>query len=207
MNSMLVVGITGRSGSGKSSVAEYYAGLGYPVEDGDALSRFVCRAGSACVRELEEAFGPGVVAPDGSLKRRELAALVFDSPKKNEQLLSIVHPYILKELQKREKKARAKDAKLFFLDGAMIVGSLFEEHCDAIILVESAQKLSLSRIILRDGISKAAAHKRLGAQPPESTLRLAATYRIENNGSVESLHHQADDVLAQLLKSANTNGD
>ena len=206
MNSMLVVGITGRSGSGKSSVAEYYASLGYPVEDGDVLSRFVCRAGSACVRELGQVFGQGVVAPDGSLKRGELAALVFENPKKNEQLLSIVHPYILKELQKREKKAQAKGAQLFFLDGAMIVGSMFESHCDALILVESAQKLGISRIILRDGISKAAAHKRLDAQPPETALRRAATYRIENNGSVEGLHRQADEVLAQLLKSARANG-
>lgn len=202
MSKMQVVGVTGRSGSGKSSLAQYFASLGYPMEDGDALSRFVCGPGSPCVEELKAAFGPGIVDGEGRLLRGRLGAMVYEKPALNKKLIDIVHPHILKELEKREKMAENAGAELFFLDGAMIIGSIFETHCDTIILVESAPKLSISRIILRDGISKAAAHMRLDAQKSEEELRRAADYVIENNGSVQSLQQKAGQVLAQILEKA-----
>ena len=202
MSKLWVVGVTGRSGSGKSSLAQYYASMGYPMEDGDALSRFVCTPGSPCVQELKAAFGPGIVDSEGGLLRGKLGAMAYEKPALNQKLISIVHPYILKELEKREKIAENAGAKLFFLDGAMIIGSIFETHCDSIILVESAPKLSISRIILRDGISKAAAHMRLDAQKSEEELRMAADFVIENNGSQQSLQQKARQVLQQILEKA-----
>lgn len=197
---MLVVGITGRSGSGKSSVAQYYASLGHPVADGDELSRTVCRPGTPCLRELAQAFGDDILAPDGSLKRRELGAKAYASPKGNQTLIAITHPHIFREMQRLEDEACKAGAPLFFIDGAMIVGSMFQPHCDRIVLVVSETKLSISRIILRDGISKAAANARLSAQLAEEALRAAADFIIENNGSPAGLHRRADEVLRQLLE-------
>ncbi len=199
---MLIVGITGRSGSGKSSLARYYATLGYPVEDGDELSRFVCAPGSPCLKQLCAAFGPAILDENGGLLRQKLGERVFGDPRLNQTLIDIVHPFVLEELIKREKIAEQSGARLFFLDGAMLVGSIFQAHCHRIIVVESEKKLSISRIILRDGISKAAAHSRLNAQKSPEELRLAADYLVENNGTEEHLQKAADAILPLLLAQA-----
>ncbi len=200
MSKMWVVGITGHSGSGKSSLAGYYASLGYPMADGDELSRAVCTAGSPCVQELKKAFGSDIVDEEGNLLRRTLGEKVYGDAALNTQLMGISHPFLLEELKNREKAAEATGAKFFFLDGAMLVGSIFEAHCKRIIVVECNTKLTISRIILRDKISKAAAHNRLNAQKTTQELRQAASYLIENDGSLNRLHQKADAVLHQLEK-------
>lgn len=199
MNKMQIVGITGRSGSGKSSLAAYYASLGYPVADGDAISRQVCEPGSPCLAELVGAFGAEILAPDGSLLRKKLGEMAFATPEGNQRLISITHPYIVEEFLRRADLARQSGSQLFFADGAMIINGPFEAYCDKIILVVTQQRLSVSRIILRDNISKTAVYNRLHAQLPEEVLRAAADYIIENNGTQEQLWEKAKDVLRDLL--------
>ncbi|MDL2293428.1 dephospho-CoA kinase [Ruminococcaceae bacterium OttesenSCG-928-D13] len=196
---MLMVGITGRSGSGKSSVSGHYAALGYTVADGDLISRQVTGPASPCLAELVEAFGSAILQADGTLNRRALGELAFKSPENNRKLVEITHPHILAEMRRRAEAARAAGERLFFVDGAMIVGGPVQPMCDKIVLVVSEARLSISRIILRDNISKIAAQQRLSAQLPEAELRQAADYIIENNGSLEQLGQQAEAVLAELL--------
>lgn len=199
MGKMLVVGITGRSGSGKSKVTGYYASLGYPTVDGDQISREVCEKGHPCLDKLVAAFGRGILAPDGSLLRQRLGEIAFATPEGNQKLISITHPYIMGETLRRQEEARALGAELFFVDGAMIIGGMFEARCDRLIVVVSKIKLSISRIILRDGISKVSAQSRLAAQLGEDEMRAAADYVINNNGSEATLEQRADEVLKALL--------
>ncbi len=199
---MLIVGITGRSGSGKSSVSSYYASLGWPVVDSDLVSRDVTAPGSACLAELVAAFGRHVLNEDGSLNRRMLAEIAFASPQKTKKLVSITHPYIVRELLARAGRAKEAGAALFFVDGAVIVGGPFEEHCDRLIVLTTEQRLAVSRIILRDGISKTAAARRLAAQQPEKALLEKADYVIENNGGEEALQRRALAVLHALEREA-----
>lgn len=198
-NKMLVVGVTGRSGSGKSTVSAHYASLGYQVANGDALSRQVTGPGSPCLAELVAAFGPAILAPDGTLLRQKLAALAFATPNGNRQLVEITHRYITKELARHIDLAQKNGETLFFVDGAVIVGGPVQAICDKLIVVTADLRLSVSRIILRDGISKPAARQRLAAQLPEEALRRAADYLIENNAGPVALLAKADAVLAQLL--------
>lgn len=198
-DSMLIVGITGRSGSGKSVVSRHYAAKGYPVADGDELSRYATRPGNPCLAELTAAFGSDILAADGSLNRRRLGELAFASKAKTSLLTAITHPYILEEMLARAQRARTEGARLFFVDGAVIVGGIFEEYCDKLIVVVSERRLAVSRIILRDGISKTAASARLEAQQPEEVMLAAADYVIDNNASEEMLLGQAEDVLRRLL--------
>lgn len=200
MNTITIVGITGRSGSGKSSVSSYYTSLGYPVCDGDALSREIATPGSACVQELEQAFGSEIIGADGSLLRRKLADIAFSTPTTTKLLNRIVHPFIMEELQNRVNRAEESGNELFFLDGAAIVGTPFQPYCNKLIVVVTEYKLSISRIILRDNISKTAAKKRLDAQISEEKLRDAADYIIENNVGIATLEKRASDVLQQLLR-------
>lgn len=204
MKDLFIVGITGRSGSGKSSVREYYASLGYPVADGDAVSRQVTSPGSPCLAELAAAFGSAILAEDGGLLRSKLGEIAFASPENTVRLNQITHPYITAAFLDMARQAKEDGARLFFADGAAIVGEDFEKHCDRIILVVAQQRLSVSRVILRDGISKVSAGRRLAAQLPEEQLRQVASYVIENNGGLAALYHKADTVLAALLKEVGT---
>ncbi|MDL2324754.1 dephospho-CoA kinase [Ruminococcaceae bacterium OttesenSCG-928-A16] len=200
---MLIVAITGRSGSGKSSVTAHYASLGYPTIDGDLVSREVTAPGSPCLAKLAQAFGADILAEDGTLLRQELGRRAFATPQANQLLLSITHPAITRALLQAAQQAKAKGATLFFVDGAMIVGEDFEKHCDKIIVVTSPERLAVSRIILRDGISKQAALNRLAAQKTEEQLVAAADYVIANDESLLALQQKANKVLNQLLNGSN----
>ncbi len=199
---MIVVGVTGRSGSGKSTVARHYAALGYPVADGDAISRQVCGPGSPCLAELTAAFGRNILAGNGTLLRHKLGELAYASPDANRRLVEITHRYILPEVEHRRARAQAGGAALFFLDGAIIVGGPAQALCDKIIVVTAELRLSVSRVILRDGVPKTVAYRRLKAQLPEQDLCAAADYVIANNERQDALLRRADAVLAQLIVNA-----
>ena len=199
---MLTVGITGRSGSGKSSVTSYYASLGHPVADGDQIARQITQPGSPVLPQLAAVFGADILHQDGTLNRKLLGARAFASAEDNQKLLDITHPAITDAFLLLQKQAAEKGAPLFFLDGAMIVGQPIQALCDKLIVVTCPHKLSVSRIILRDGISKVAASRRLAAQMPEETLQAAADYIIDNSGGLALLHQRAEKVLQLLLAMA-----
>lgn len=199
---MLIVGITGRSGSGKSSVTRHYAALAYPVADGDEISREITLPGTPCLQELADEFGDGILNGDGSLNRRGLADVAFASPEKTQRLTDITQPHILAEFLRRVEVAKQAGEKLYFFDGAAIVGGPFQPYMDKMILLVAELHLSVSRIILRDGISKTAAYNRLNAQISEQELRDVADFVIENNTSEAAMLKAADEVLEKLVQMA-----
>lgn len=195
-----VVGVTGRSGSGKSSVAGYYASLGYPVADGDLIAREIAQPGSEALQQLAEAFGEDIIAPDGSLLRRELAQRAFASPQQNARLMAITHPHITRRILEKAKEASQRGATLFFVDGAMIVGQMVAQHCDDIVVVTAPYTQAAERVMARDGISAAALDARLAAQLTEEELTAAADYVIENDDTLAALYAKAEVVLRSLLR-------
>lgn len=197
---MLKVGITGRSGSGKSSLGKFFAAKGYPVADGDELSRTVCLPGSPCLAELAAEFGADILDESGALNRRKLGELAFSSKENTAKLNGVVHPWIMRELTSRASLAEQQGQPLFFLDGAVIVDTPFKQFCDKLIVVVADYKLSVSRLVLRDGLSKVSVERRLAAQTSEERLRQAADYLVENNAGQENLFEQADSILEQLLQ-------
>ena len=199
---MQIIAITGRSGSGKSTVSAYYASLGYPVLDADQIARQTVLPGSACLAQLCEAFGPEILAPDGALDRAALAARAFETPEQAHRLTQITHPAIVKALLEGAANAEKTGKPFVFVDGAVIVGEAFEPYCDQIIVVLTTEREALSRVILRDGISKQAARARMAAQRSEEEMRAAADYIIENTEDREHLGTAAGQILEHLLKNA-----
>ncbi len=194
-----LVAITGRSGAGKSAVRKHYKGLGYPAADGDALAREITEPGTACLAELAAEFGDEIISENGTLNRAVLGKIVFEDKAKNQKLIDITHPYIAQKTFDLAQKAQENGHTLFFVDGAMVVGLPFADVCDKIIVVTAKKEVSVSRITLRDGISKQMANSRLNAQKSEDELCAAADYIIENNSSQLALCKHADDVLKALL--------
>ena len=195
---MRVIGITGRSGSGKSTVTRLYAARGFPCIDADEVSRAVLQPGSPCLARLQKAFGSDIVEADGTLRRRLLADRAFATPEGTARLTAITHPEILRRIDAWLQEQRAAGAALAFVDGAVIVGTPFESRCDALLLVAAPQEQSVARLCARDGISPEMARRRLGAQTPEQTLRRAARYVLENDSTPQRLEERALALLSQL---------
>ncbi len=195
---MKTVAITGRSGSGKSTVRAYYASKGYRVLDADKIAREITQKGQPCLARLAQVFGEDILDENGNLLRQTLAARAFTSKQNTDCLNAITHPAIIARLLERINTARRAGEEIVFVDGAAIVGGAFEPYCDTIIVVTAPEKDAISRIVLRDGISKQAARERLNAQISEADLLKAADYVLVNQSTVEHLLKEADETLQKL---------
>lgn len=199
---MRIIGLTGRSGSGKSTVAAFYRGMGYPVEDGDQVARQVLEPGSACLPLLAQRFGADILDGAGNLRRRLLARRAYSSPEGTQALVEITHPEIVRRLLAAAARAEKSGAELFFVDGAVIVGAPFERYCQGIVLVSTPEADCVRRICSRDGLPREEALARLAAQLPEERLRSAASLEIRNDGGEAALLERAAAALERLKGGA-----
>lgn len=197
---MKIIGITGRSGCGKSSATNYLARQGYPCIDADRIARDVLLPGSPCLEKLQAYFGQDILEADGTLKRRLLADRAFATPEGTRVLTEITQPEILRRIEERLRQAQASGAGMAFVDGAVIVGTPFEPRCDALVLITAPYETSVQRICARDGISPEMARRRLDAQTSLDTLRAAATIEIVNDGTAGQLENKVEAYLESLGK-------
>lgn len=199
---MKIVGITGRSGCGKSSATKFLAGQGYPCIDADLIARQILLPDSPCLAALRERFGDDILDTNGSLQRRLLADRAFATPEGTRALTDITQPEILRRIEEELTIARASGAAITFVDGAVIVGTPFQARCDALLLITAPYEISVARICTRDNISPEMARRRLDAQTPLETLRAAATREIVNDGTPEQLEAKIREILQALEKEA-----
>ena len=197
---MKIIGITGRSGCGKSSATNFLREQGYPCIDADLVAREVLLPGSACIPRLQALFGADIADEHGQVRRRLLADRAFATPEGTAALTGVTQPEILRRIDAALAEAEAAEAKLAFVDGAVIVGTPFEAKCDALLLVTAPYDTSVARICARDGIAPEMARRRLDAQTPLETLRAAATAELVNDGTPEQLRQKLQLLLRELEK-------
>ena len=187
----MVVGLTGGTGAGKSTVAALFAENGWTVVDFDRISREVCGAGSACLVELTTAFGQEILLPDGSLDRKKLGAMVFGDAARLCILNEITHKYIIEAARQR-----LADGGNILLDAPLLFEAGLDAWCDKIVCVTADDAVRAARIMARDGISREAAAARIGSQRTQAELIQKSDMVIENNGG--TLTGQVAAVLAGL---------
>ena len=197
---MITLGITGRSGCGKSTVTAVFAAHGVPLADADQISREILLPGSPLLPALAERFGGDILAPDGSLNRRLLADRAFATPEGKAALDSLTHPEILRRIRAARQAALDAGAPLFVLDGAVIVGTAAQAECDRLCVVTAPFETSVARIVARDGISAEMAARRLNAQTPEETLTAQADYVLRNDTDLASLQAAAGQLCTRLMQ-------
>jgi dephospho-CoA kinase len=199
-----VFGLTGGIGSGKSTAAALFRERGVPIVDADELAREAVAPGSPGLAELEVAFGPQILAPDGSLDRKRLGALVFADAEARSGLNAITHPIVRRLSQER---FRALDEQGVALAG-YDVPLLFEVGLDSvlrpIVVVTAREATQLARIVARDGLSEQAARERIAAQLPLGDKQKRADYVLYNNGGLEALAAQVDALLEKLRAELGT---
>ena len=196
---MITVGITGRSGCGKSTVTACFAARGVPVADADQISRQVLQPGSPVLAQLAARFGGDILSGEGVLDRRLLADRAFATPEGKADLDAITHPAIVRHIEAARQTAQAAGSPLFVIDGAVLVGSVIDGIWDRLIVVTAPYEVSVARIVARDGIRPEMARRRLDAQLPEAALAARADFLLANDGTQEQLRRQAGALAACLL--------
>ena len=200
---MLRVALTGGIGTGKSYVAGRLAAAGVPVIDADHLAHEAVRRGSPALAAIADRFGQQLLADDGSLRRADLAALVFADPRARADLEAIVHPVV----------RRAIDAFFTGLEASTPfavadIPLLFETNraadFDATIVAACPPEMQLARVMARDGISEAAARQRIAAQLPIDEKVRQADYVIDTSGTFEQSDAETARVLVALRERART---
>lgn len=196
---MMTLGITGRSGCGKSTVTAVFAARGIPLADADQLSREILLPGSPLLPQLAERFGADIIKEDGTLDRRLLADRAFATPEGKAALDSLTHPEIVRRIRAAKQAAQDAGAPLFVLDGAVIVGTAAQPECDRLCVVTAPFATSVARIVARDGISAEMAARRLNAQTPEEALTAQADYVLHNDADLAHLQAEAEKLCEKLL--------
>ena len=196
---MITVGITGRSGCGKSTVTACFAARGVPVADADQISRQVLQPGSPVLAQLAARFGGDILSGEGVLDRRLLADRAFATPEGKAALDAITHPAIVRQIEAARQAALQAGSPLFVIDGAVLVGSVIDGIWDRLIVVTAPYEVSVERIVARDGIRPEMARRRLDAQLPEAALAARADIVLANDGTQEQLRRQAGALAARLL--------
>ena len=203
---MITLGITGRSGNGKSTVTAVFSAQGVALADADQLSREMHQPSEPLLPVLARRFGADILRSDGSLDRRLLADRAFASPDGKAALDAITHPEIVHLIRLAKHAAEEAGASLFVLDGAVIVGTEAEAECDRLAVVTAPFETSVARIAKRDGIAPEMAARRLNAQTSEEALLARADYVLRNAADLAALEAAAHALCEQLLAEGGTKG-
>ena len=199
---MLLVGLTGNIGSGKSTVAQMFSERGATVIDADILARRAVEVGTAAYGKIVARWGARVLAPDGHLDRAALRRIVFSDHDQLEELNQIVHPEVERLRLRLIEQARLRGDQVVICD----IPLLFERHMtdrfDRIVLVDASRALRLERLVKDRDLRETEAMDLIAAQMPAELKRARADCIIENDGTFAQLERRVQDVWAALMREA-----
>ncbi len=191
----MVIGLTGLSGSGKSTVAHLLKEMGFFVVDADQIAREVVLPGTPALLKISETFGSGVLKEDGTLNRHMLGSLVFSNPELLQKLNDITHPAILREI-----KCLVADCHTpVVIDAPLLFETGLTSLCQKVIVVTASDPVRCARIVKRDGISPSEAKKRLKAQQKQKSYQSQADYVVNNDTNMEDLKQQVHKIVWEIL--------
>lgn len=194
---MLLVGLTGGLGAGKSTVARILADRGAILVDADELARRALEPGSRAYRQVCDLFGDEVVTASGELDRAAIAATVFSDPERRRALESIVHPEVFRMLAETVEARRGTDDIIVF-DAPLIVETGFHDACDVVVVVTALEEERVARATRDRGMTADQARARIGAQIGDAEREAVADVVIRNDSDVDQLEARVDDLWERL---------
>ena len=198
------MGLTGGSGTGKSTALDEFARLGARTLSLDRLAREVVRRGSSGFSKVVRIFGPKVVGEGGELDRAELGRRVFSNPSERKDLERLLHPMILREMRRWMGK---KTRTLSVVDVPLLFEKKLARYFDATFLIAADRKIQLKRVMERDGLAPAQARRRIALQLPQKTKQGLADVVVVNNGSKQEFksalrnYYKAFELIRGGVKS------
>lgn len=196
MKKYKIIGLTGQSGAGKSTVAGFIESESVCVISADLLVKQIYSSNAACVRSLAAAFGSDIIDSNGVIIRPSLAKKAFSSKENTQLLNSLVHPFVIAEFLKECKNAADNGAKIIVFDAPQLFESNADVFCDVIISVVADANIRTERICRRDGISYEQAQMRINAQLDEQFFKENSDYVIDNNGDIEYVRMQVKEIFS-----------
>ena len=194
----LQVGLTGSIAAGKSTVTAAWARAGVPVVSADELARRAVEPGSSGLAEVREAFGPDVLAPDGSLDRAAMRDRVFRDEAARERLEGIVHPRVRALRAEWLAGLEADDVPVAVAEVPLLFETGLHGEFDVTVVVDAPEDVRLRRIVETRGLPEDEARRMMAAQMPADEKRARADIVIDNAGSLEALEARAAVVLEEL---------
>lgn len=193
-------GLTGGIASGKSAVAAHLRKRGVPVIDADLLARDGVAKGSSGLAQVVKAFGESMLAADGSLDRKKLAAEVFTHDEKRATLNGIVHPIVTMLTFERAAELRDEGHALACYEAALIVENGVADAFRPLVVVAAPEDTQVARACARDQATEADVRARIRAQMPLAEKARVADFVIENAGTLADLDRRTDEVLAAICR-------
>lgn len=194
---MLLVGLTGGIGSGKSTVARMLAARGAVVLDADAFARDAVAAGTPGFRAVVERFGAEVVGPQGELDRGALASIVFADDEARRALEAIVHPEVRRRLL-RAIEAHADADDILVIDSPLLVEAGQGGSVQLLVVVTAPEEAQLDRLATGRGMSERDVRARMAAQMPLEEKAAKADVVLDNGGDLLDLERQVERLWRDL---------
>lgn len=199
---MIIIGLTGSIGMGKSTTAEMFEAMGIPVNSADAVVHQLYEGEAAAL--IEAAF-PGV-APDGVVDRRLLSEQLMAAPDGFARLEAIIHPLVRAREQEFIARARSMGEPMVVLDIPLLFETGAADRVDRIVVVSCALEIQRDRVLARSGMTEAKFAAILSRQTPDAEKRARADYVIDTGKGLEAARQQVADIVAEL-KSAETGSE
>jgi len=194
---VLLVGLTGGIGSGKSTVARMLEERGAVVFDADVLARAVVEPGTPAHAAVTERFGANVLAPGGELDREALASIVFADPAARRDLEAIVHPEVRRLFAEGSEVYRETDRVVVF-SAPLLVETGMHTAFDVLVVVSATTTTQVERLMRERGMSEAAILARIDAQAPLEDKAEVADFLVDNEGTLDELDQQVERLWSDL---------
>ncbi|MGI9281409.1 MAG: dephospho-CoA kinase [Endozoicomonas sp.] len=194
--SKLVIGVTGGIGSGKTAVTDYFSSLGITVVDADQASRMVVEPGRPALVKIAERHGQDILTDEGTLDRRKLRDIIFDSDNERVWLEQLLHPLIRNQIVQQLEES---ESPYTIMVSPLLVETDQHVLTDRILVVDVPEDIQRERTMSRDGMSKEQTQAIMAKQASRNQRLEKANDVVDNSGSLEQLFQQLDQIHQTYL--------
>ena len=196
---MLIIGLTGGIGSGKSVASDKFKSLGITVVDADVASRTVVEPGKPALKEIEDHFGSGIITAEGKLDRNNLREIIATDPEERKWLESVTHPKIGEQITKEI----SESTSVYTLFVApLLLETNSQEMCSRVVVVDVPKDVQIRRTAKRDKVSPNQVEQMVAAQMEREKRLEKADDVLLNSGTIEDLEKQVEELHKKYIKMA-----
>ena len=197
---MLVIGLTGGIGTGKSEAARHMVELGAELIDADVVGHEAYKPNTEAWQRVVEAFGEGILTPNGEIDRRSLGAIVFSDPEQLSRLNGIMHPLMARMVQEKIEGFSEQGAQVVIVEAALLFEAGWNSLVEEVWVTDAPEVSVVGRLVQRNGMSEEEAHKRVSAQMSRTERLSRADIVIDNSADVEGMQRAIDELWATRVK-------
>jgi len=197
---MLIIGLTGGIGSGKSTVADMFKELGIDIIDTDLIARDIVKPGTKALKEITKHFKDTIISNNGTIDRTALRKEIFDDPTEKEWLENLLHPLIREEAKKQISQAKSPYCMVII---PLLLETKKIDEVNRVLVIDTTEKLQIERTVARDHCSRDMVLKMIATQVPRQKRLAGADNIILNNGNLAYLKLQVLRLHDRLLKISN----